>query len=146
MTERLTILDQIEEDLIDKLKATNGYNFTPAAIKRGLYKWTDFTDKPVVCFTLVADEPHELEEYGEGSRWLHFLFYGYALTDGMGNTDNIHNLSQDVEDFLSSSDNSFLSDTMIGSMEVLEGGVSSPVQSFILEVRILYDRDSVCEE
>lgn len=144
MTERITILNQIEEDLNDKLKPTNGYNFQPASIKRGLHKWTDFPVKPAVCFTLVGDEPHELEEYGEGARWLMFFFYGYHVTDGMGKTDNIQNLAQDVEDFLASTDNTYVSDTMIGPLEVLEGGVSSPINSFILEVRILYDR--VCVE
>ena len=141
MTDRLTILDQIEEDLNDKLKPTNGYNFQPASIRRGLHKWTDFPEKPAVCFTLVGDEPHELEEFGEGRRWLHFFFYGYHVTDGMGVTDNIQKLAQDVEDFLDSDDNTYTEATMIGNLEVLEGGVSSPTNSFILEVRILYNRD-----
>ena len=143
MTERLTILNQIEEDLNDKLKVTNGYNFTPAAIKRGLFKWTDFPSKPAVCFTLVGDEPLEEELYGEGARWLMFFFYGYHVTDGMGVSDNIQNLAQDCEDFLASTDNTYVNDTMIGNMEVLEGGVSSPLNSFIIEVRILYDRECV---
>jgi len=143
MTDRLTILDQIEEDLNDKLKPTNGYNFQPASIKRGLHKWTDFPEKPAVCFTLVGDEPHELEEFGEGARWLRFFFYGYHVTDGMGVTDNIQKLAQDVEDFLASTDNSFVEDTMIGNMEVLEGGVSSPLCSFIIEVSILYNRECI---
>ena len=143
MTIRQTILDQIQDDLNDKLKPTNGYNFQPTEIKRGLFKWTDFTDKPVVCFTLVGDEPHELEEAGINARWLNFLFYGYHVTDGMGVSDNIQKLTQDVEDFLTSTDNTYVEGTMVGAIEVLEGGVSSPVNSFIIDVRILYDVECV---
>ena len=126
-------------DLKDNLKITNDYTYEPVEVKRGLFKWTDFPNKPVVCFTTVADEPHELDEYGAGARWLRLLFYGYLEDDGLGNTDAIQLWLQDVENFLDNPlHNTYQTDTWIGNIEVLEGGVSSPINSFIIEVSILY--------
>ena len=139
---RKTILDQLLVDMQDNLSIAKGYNFTPIDIKRGIFKWGDFTDKPVVCFTAVRDEPHELEEYGAGARWLEIGIYGYMEDDGLGNSDKIQLLVQDVEDFLNNPlHHTYEPDTHIGGIEILEGGVSSPINSFIMEVRILYDNE-----
>lgn len=133
---RLTILNQLEEDL-KEIKSTRGYNFTPVEVARGLHKWNDFPVKPVIGFTHFRDEADEDADSGDIARWLYFYGYGYTETDGNGNTDDIHNLAQDFEDFLNSTDNTYTEETMIGDIEIKEGGVSDPVNAFIITFRIL---------
>ena len=138
MTERQDILDQILTDLQDKIKVSRGYKQQPVDIKRGMHKWNDFPIKPVVCFTMFRDEADEESESGEIMRWLSVYFYGYAETDGIGNTDQIQELAQDVENFLMSTDFSYTSKTLIADTEIKEGGVSDPVNSFLIETKIAY--------
>lgn len=141
MTVRKDILDNIESDLKDKIKSTRGYNITPVAVKRGVHKWNDFPVKPVIGFTMFRDEADEEALSGEIIRWISIYFYGYAETSGLegtGNTDQIHDLAQDMEDFLMSSDFRYTEQTLIGDTEIKEGGVSDRVNAFLIEARISY--------
>jgi len=136
---RMEILDQIEEDLKTKIIVTRGYNHTPVEVRRGLHKWTDFNDKPVVCFTVVRDEPDELSEAGSLARWIYIEFYGLAETDGLGETDVIHEVAQDVQNFLFSTDFTYTDVTEVGETLLKEGGVSDPINAFSISTRIMYE-------
>ena len=138
MTERLDIITQIENDLKDKIKVSRGYKTEPAEIKRGFNKWTDFIVKPGIGFSMAGDEPDINSESGFIIRWFKVFFYGYAETDGAGNTDAIYNLLQDMEDFLMSSDFTYTGNVEILDIDIREGGASDQINFFLMETRIAY--------
>ncbi len=140
MTTRLTVLNQIETDLNNNLHTANDYNWTPVEIKRGIHKWDDFIVKPVICFTLASDRADEDQEYGEDARWLEVFFYIYSQTDGSESPTQIHEMLEDLENFLQNTTHfTYSNQTLIGDIEVLEGGISSPVNTAILQTRIIYE-------
>lgn len=140
MTERLVICDQIESDLRNNLTSENGYEHTPVEIKRGIHKWDDFIVKPVVCFTLITDVPDEDNLDGFDARWIGFMFYIYSQTDGAGNTDQIFEMLEDLENFLQNeTDFTYSKQTLISDIEVKEGGSSDPINTAILAARIIYE-------
>jgi len=139
MTNRLTILDQIEADLNNSLTSEKDYQHTPVEIKRGIHKWDDFLVKPVVCFTLTADLPDDDNQYGEDARWLTIMFYIYSQTDGGGSTNQIHEMVDDLETFIQSDHFTYSDQTLILDIEVLEGGTSSPINTAIMQTRIIYE-------
>ena len=140
MTTRLIVLNQIEQDLNDNLHSANDYNWTPAEIKRGIHKWDDFIVKPVICFTLTADRPDGDQEYGADARWLEIFFYIYAQTDGGETPIQIHEMLEDLENFLQNTEHfTYSNQTLIEDVEVLEGGSSSPINTAILQTRIIYE-------
>jgi hypothetical protein len=137
MATRLDIRQQILEDL-SKIKVSRGYKHQPAQIVAGFYKWTDFIVKPAIGFSMAGDVPDEFSEAGQMIRWFKVFFYGYAQTDGAGNTNTIYEVLQDVEDFLSSTDFTYYNNTEIGDIDIREGGVSDPINFFLMETRIGY--------
>jgi hypothetical protein len=140
MTERLDVLDQIQSDLRTNLHSGNDYNHTPAEIKRGIHKWDDFIVKPVVCYTMTGDRPDTENEYGEDARWMSFMFYIYSQTDGNGGTDQIFEMLEDLETFFQSTTHfTYSNQTLIGDIEIKEGGSSDPINTAIIQIQILYE-------
>lgn len=140
MTTRLIVLDQVESDLKNNLHSANGYEHTPVEIKRGIYKWDDFIMKPVICFTLTQDVPADEQQYGEDTRWITLFFYIYAQTDGVGDTTQIFEMIEDLENFLQSTDHfTYSKQTLIGAIEVKEGGSSDPINTALLQAQIIYE-------
>jgi hypothetical protein len=136
MTTRLDISNQIETDLKDKVQSSRGYNFTPSEIKRGLHRFNDFSLKPAVGFSLINDIP---EGSGE-ARKLTYVFYGYTDTSDWANSDDIYKLLADIEDFiLSEEDNTFFKCAYIQEINVVEGGISQPLNSFEMYVEFTFD-------
>ena len=138
MTTRLSIVNQIEEDL-KKIKISRGYKHEPVEIKRGLYRWVDFPTKPALCFSLYMDEDDVDSLSGDLARWLKLYFYGFIETDGLGDTTRVQEFEEDVENFLNSTDNTYKLNTLIGNVEIKEGGVNDPINSFIIEASIMYE-------
>ena len=138
MSIRNTILKALKSDLT-KIQTSRDYNSDPVEIRRGIHLWEDFTMKPAISFWCYNDE--KLNEFGgTGIRYLNVYMYGYTDTDGLEDVDNIHNLADDVEDFLhSSTDWTYKKDTEVGDMVIYEGGVQDPASMFQLEIRIKYD-------
>ena len=140
MTDRLTVLEQIETDVRNNLTSGNDYNHTPAEVKRGIHAWADFIVKPVVCFTMVADSPADEQAYGEDTRWMTLMFYIYSQTDGKGGTDQIFEMMEDLENFLQNTTHfTYSNQTLIGDIEVKEGGSSDPINTAIITIQVLYE-------
>ena len=140
MTTRLDVLDQILEDLKNNLTRANGYNHTPAEIKRGYYVWEDFLLKPAIGFSMDTDIPADDQLYGEDTRFISVFFYIYSQTDGAGNTDQIYEMLEDLENFFQSSDHfTYQEQILIEDAQLLEGGVSQPINTAILQTQILYE-------
>jgi hypothetical protein len=134
MSTRLDIADQIGEDL-KKIDAARGYNLTPADIKRGLHKWNDFAVKPAIGYTLIRDLP---DEDSSEARWMEWAIYGYVDTSSIGNSGDIYKLLDDIETLIESTDFFYVNCSDIQDIELFEGGVSTPINSLILRLRIAY--------
>lgn len=140
MTDRLTVLEQIESDVRNNLHSGNDYNHTPAEVKRGIHKWDDFIVKPVVCFTMTADAPADEQAYGEDARWMTLVFYIYSQTDGNGGTDQIFEMMEDLENFFQNTTHfTYSNQTLIGDIEVKEGGTSDPINTALITIQVLYE-------
>lgn len=147
MSDRNTVLKQLKDDLkeyITSSRTSSGgrrYKTSPVEIKRGIHGSNDFTYKPVLCFTCYKDEVEN--EFGTyGTRWLYIYLYGYddvsRYRDDDDAYDAIHDLAQDVEEFLYN-DFTYSEDVMVGDFICYEAGTNLPVTFFEVELRIKYD-------
>jgi hypothetical protein len=137
MPTRLDVSNQIEADL-KKIDTSHGYNVDVSEVKRGFNKWNDFQLKPAIGFILQRDIADEQSEGRDTVRWLEYFIYGYTDSSHIGNSDEIYKLLDDVETLLDSEDFFYKTCCEIGDVEVVEGGVSNPVNSFLLNIRIAY--------
>jgi len=141
---RKDIMIQIKSDLEDNLTTANSYAIQPVVVKQGVHMWNDFKGRmPSVHFTIINDEPYEDEfpstySDNDSARVINIIFYGYATTSGAGDSETIYDMSTDIENFLLSEHFSYADNILLGKMEILEGGVSSPICAFNLETRIIY--------
>ena len=97
---RKEIIEQLKTDLEDNLTAANGYIVQPTEVKRGVHSWNDFSVYPVVCFSVTGDTPADENEHGEDIRVLKIIIYMYCQSDGDGNTEQINDMVEDIQDFL----------------------------------------------
>jgi len=149
MDKRNTILYQIKDTIIDKLTKLNGYNFTPKKVERGIFSWNDMENNmPAILFTFISETPYESPKYqltydDTDTKNMKLMFYGYAKTDGYGKSDLIFQMAQDVMDFLKSDDFTLSDDIIINNVEIKEGGINDPINSFLMEVNVIYDYNGV---
>ena len=152
MSERDDILNQLKEDLEDKLHSSNpdgNYTSDIAEVKRGIHYHGDVVNRPFIGFALDGDELSEevftstdTISSGPGNdqwRTLVVRLYGYvnvSLTD----YEELHTLIRDVEYFLKY-DFTYNNYTTIGSVRVIEGGVNYPVSYFDVDLQIQYMND-----
>jgi hypothetical protein len=132
MSVRNNILKQLKTDL-SKIKTSRDYLTDPAEVRRGIHMWEDFTIKPAISFWCYKDQKFE------GTiRELFIYVYMYTDTDGLEDVDNIHNLADDVESFLYSSDHTYTDSTEVGDVVIYEGGIQDMASMAQLEITIKY--------
>lgn len=114
-----TILDELKEEMEDKIQATGEYETSPT-VKRGIATWGETEGKrPYVWFIPSETEIEEL--MGDTANvTISVDLYGYADTDGYGNADRTHNLLKDVMYFLW---NDYTRQTVILGSMMDEGGM-----------------------
>lgn len=145
MDARNTLLYQLQKDIKDNLTKVNGYGHTPNEVKRGIYSWNDMEKHmPAILFTFINEKPYESPKYqmtydDVDTKAIKVMFYGYAKTDGYGKSDLIFQMAQDLSNFLTSDDYTLFEDVIINDLEVKEGGISDPVNSFIMDVDLIYN-------
>ena len=137
MSTRLEISNTLESDMKENIQASRGYNFTPSEIKRGLHRFNDFSLKPAIGFSLVNDVPDGIGT----ARILTYVIYGYTDTSDWANSDDIYKLLDDVESFIGSEDNTFHYCSYVQEINVVEGGVSQPLNSFELYVELTLETE-----
>lgn len=144
MDNRNKILYQLQDDIKKNLTKLNGYHFTPAQIERGIISWNDVKSMPFIGFTFIREIKYVDEKYQRSyddtdTRSISIMIYGYCKTDGYGKSDLIFEMCNDVELFLESEHNTKYNDTIINSIEIKEGGINDPTNSFLMDVSIIYD-------
>jgi hypothetical protein len=144
MSTRDDILDQVKEQLEDKLHSSdpNGYYTSDIAeVRRGDHHFEDMVNRPALGVQLVLDELDEEVFASTGNDQVRFLqtnVYGYVDVS-MEDYDDLHTLVRDVEYFFKYdfSDSSVL-EVLVGNIDTLEGGVRYPVSYFNMELQIKY--------
>jgi hypothetical protein len=138
---RLDILEAIKANIQDKLTSANGYKHTPVEVRRGNYNWMDFSVKPVVCFTIYEDDVEEEDTFGiESIRKLGLAFYIYA-DDNTREQKLIHELTDDLQNFLHSDDFLYSNNLLIGKISIKEGSTTDPMNASMLEAVIRYQTE-----
>lgn len=136
---RKTIIDKIENDIRNNLTVANGYTVKVKQVKKGVNTFNDFSEFPVVCYTVTRDEPWEDNEHGEDIRAMTIIIYMYSK-DSNGNTEEINNMVYDMENFLKNSLHfTYYASNLIGEIEIREGGLSNPMNGAWIEIQIIYD-------
>ena len=138
-TKRQTILDALEEEMKVKIDPARGYETDgPATVKRGGYEMDD-GDLPAIYYKCYRDTSKG--EFGqEAERFLHIYLYGYAMNDGVGGWDQIHQLCEDVEYFLYI-DFSYADSVRSLDINVEDGGIDEPGSMFEIDILIRYKKD-----
>lgn len=141
MSERNTILKQLQTDITEKIKTTRGYNTDPATILRGIHLLDDITMKPGITFWAHGDKVEE-NTAGRGQvRVIEATIFLYSDTDGLGDVSGIHNFVDDIESFLySETDWTYESSTYVDDIVIYEGGASDPNSIATIDIRIFYQK------
>lgn len=142
MSTRDDILEQLKEDLEDKLHSSdpNGYYTSDISeVRRGVHHYDEAVNRPFIGFALEEDEMDEEVFASTGNdqvRYLRVNLYGYVDVS-LEDYDDLHALVRDVEYFFKY-DFTYARNTVIGNVRTIEGGVRYPVSYFDMEVTIQY--------
>ena len=137
-TTRITIVNQLKEDLENNLNIASGYSVDLVEVKSGIYLWDDFHIKPAVSIWAYKDE---IEEYLMGRakiRLLYFYIYAYSKTDGVGGTGDIYDFCEDIENFLESTHFTYSDDVIIGDSVIYTGGSQDQASIGQIEIQVRY--------
>jgi hypothetical protein len=102
MSARRTIIDNIVNDVREKVTVANGYNVEPVRVYGELRNPEKVTQFPSIAIGMFSDV---LVEEGNGyqRRDAEILIYGYV-----NNVDHLFDLSEDLEDFFYKRDGDFV--------------------------------------
>ena len=134
---RKTILNQLKKDLQDNLHSSKGYNTDPVEIIEGIVSFDSVLQRPTVAYFMFSDNIIEEHLDNERERELNLLVYGYADVS-LGDFDPIYDLADDIESFLYSTDWSYTDQSMLGTMNVIVGGIENDQAMCDLTIKIRY--------
>ena len=134
---RKTILNQLKKDLQDNLHSSKGYNTDPVEIIEGIVSFYSVLQRPTVAYFMFSDNIIEEHLDNERERELNLLVYGYADVS-LGDFDPIYDLADDIESFLYSTDWSYTDQSMLGTMNVIVGGIENDQAMCDLTIKIRY--------
>lgn len=140
MSERNTILKQLQTDITEKIKTTRGYSTDVATILRGIHLLDDIVMKPGIAFWAHGDKVHENTGGREQVRVIEATIFLYADTNGLGDVDVIHDFVDDVENFLYSTDWTYESSTYVDDIVIYEGGAQDSSAISTIDIRIFYQK------
>lgn len=141
MSTRDTILNDLKTELKDDINpVSDNYTSSIAEVKRGYFGWSDIVNKPFINFTLEEDIVEEDILGGNKIRSLDILLNGWMDEDGGNNYTTIHTLIRDLEYFFKY-DFSYKSNTHVGTIRIIEGGVSAPYSYFQMDIEIRYQQE-----
>ena len=147
MSNRNDILNTIKTELTQHITLANGYSFTPAVVRRGIYAYNDLGGLiPNLCFTFIRETPYEDDTYPKtyddtDIKAMSILFYGYANTDDAATSDKIYAMVNDLEVFLQSTNFTYYDKFTIDRIEIKEAGPNDPILSFIMETTLVVNDD-----
>jgi len=137
MTTYNTILDTLEDEMIDKINSGSGNYKTDPTVKRGEYLY-DEVHGTNLCFMEVSQE-HEVL-FGENNRaTISILMYGYTPWKEPSNNGDISDLAMDVIYFIEHdytyTDNIYY----VPKVDIIPGSKNRPMSVFTMELEIHYE-------
>jgi len=142
MATRKDIIQQLKQDMNEKISVTNGYKTDVADVRIGVVNPDKFPTRPGIGLWSYEDNVVEQLLDTEILRNNRFIVYGYIdVTEDYDDYDGIYDFAKDVEQFLYSTDNTYSDDTLITSTKTNYGGISTPVGYFIIFFDINYYQD-----
>ena len=144
MSTRDDILEQLKTDLQDYVKSSRSpYKSDIAVVKRGVYFYSDIVERPAICFAASEDKRHEemFSETGTDQvRILSVYLYGYIDSDGLGNHDDLHQLTHDIEYFFKYHF-TYKNNTYIVDIGMSERGIEDSTSMFDMDLEIYYTQE-----
>ena len=140
MANRKQILDQLKVDLAVIDSTHPSYVSDVREIIHGIVSFDQVTVRPAVAYFMTSDEV--VEEHLDDNRYRRMMVtvYGYADTE-LYNFDAIYDLAHDVEKFFYSTDWTYTNNTLLGDIEIMNGGGDNTRSLFIMEIVIQYTQD-----
>lgn len=141
MSTRNTILEDLKTELKDTINpVSDNYTSSIAEVRRGYFGWHDIVNKPSINFTSEEDMVEEDLIGGDKIRSLDILLNGWMDNDYKNNYTKIHTLIRDLEYFFKR-DFSDKSNTYVGTIRTIEGGLSAPYSYFQMDIEIRYQQE-----
>lgn len=129
-----TILNTLKTELLSNIQVSNGYNTNLADCKRGAYQLDEMLNRPAIAFWC---HHNSVDEYLTNNTLVKRLdIYLYMYVDSV---DGLHDLMEDVEDFLYK-DFTYKTKTTIKNAPIYEAGISFPTSLTELEIEIKFVR------
>jgi len=142
MTTRKTIIQQLKNDMSEKINVVNDYDTDVVDVRIGIVNPDKFPTRPAIGLWSYEDNVVEQLLDTEILRNNKFIAYGYIdVTEDYDDYEGLYDFAKDVEKFLYSTDNTYHNDTLIMSTKTNYGGISTPVGYFIIFFDINYYQD-----
>jgi len=133
MTTRKDIIQQIKEDLSEKVNVAGGYKTDVIEVRIGVVNPDKFTMRPAIGIWSYEDVVEEQLMDDDLLRTNKFIVYGYIdVTEDYDDYEPLYDFVKDIEQFLYSSDNRHTKNTRILNTKTNYGGVNIPVGYFII--------------
>ncbi len=137
MSQRNTVIEQHKTDL-QLIHTSNGYVTDVRKVLRGIHFPEDLSERPAIAFWCEGSEPQYDRFSTARTRRLTITLWAYVDCKP-DDYEKLDNISADIEKFLESSDNTYETETIIGSMRFYEGGSADPIGILEMEYTIDYD-------
>lgn len=138
---RNNIMQELKEELMEKINPVDeNYSSFIGEVKIGYHSWNDAINKPSMAFTLQEDTVEEYLQGGSKLRLLDILLYCFMNNDGVNDYTNIHTLVRDLEYFFQY-DFTHMNNTHVGTIRLIEGGISAPYSYFQMDIKIRYQQE-----
>jgi len=140
MAHRKDILNQLKQDLDDKLTVANGFESDLMQVVHGSPDMNDMMVFPIVGFMVDSDEV-DTEYQGTNTRLRDLFITVYGIQEvSMEDTESYYDLMNDVENFFMSDYWTYKTTTTLGNMATFYGGVNDNKAYFILEIVVKYEQ------
>jgi len=141
MSDRDDILSELKDELKETIQSVDtNYSSDIAQVERGYFGWNDIVNKPFINFTLQEDIVEEDLLGGNKLRVMDILLNGRMDNDSINDYTNIHTLVRDLEYFFKY-DFSHMNNTHVGTIRLVEGGISAPYSYFQMDLTIRYQQE-----
>lgn len=141
MSDRDDILKELKDELKEKINSVDSnYSSDIAQVERGYFGWNKIVNKPFINFTLQEDVVEDYLQGGDKLRLMDIMLNGWMNNDGINDYTNIHTLVNDLEYFFQY-DFTHMNNTHVGTIRLIEGGISAPYSYFQMDLKIRYQQE-----
>ncbi len=144
MTTRLTLIDQMANDLRTTLTVTNpAYQTKIWEVRVGVYDPEEFSSLPSIGIWMLDDDP--IDDFMDDTifRDMSMVVYGHVDAEAMNSYINFYKLIEDIENFLYNTDNTVYQNTILGKLVTDYGGASEQMATFVYNFSLRYSQSGL---